>query len=85
MPGNLLAFFPDGYQDSWNVSGETNADDVEFVSLILNSLDPSGVFDLTRIYGVGISNGAGLVNKIAKETSIFQAIAPLLQASKPSL
>ena len=83
--GEFIGIFPDGYQNSWNVSGETNADDVEFVSLILNSLDPSGLFDLTRIYGVGISNGAGLVNKIAKETSIFQAIAPLLSQQTQSI
>jgi acyl-CoA thioesterase-1 len=83
--GEFIGIIPDGYQDSWNVSGETNADDVEFVSLILNSLDPSGAFDLTRIYGVGISNGAGLVNKIAKETSIFQAIAPLLSQQTQSI
>ena len=83
--GEFIGVFPDGYERLWNVTGETNADDVEFVSLILNSFDPSGIFDLTRIYGVGISNGAGLVNKIAKETDIFQAIAPLLSQQTESI
>ena len=83
--GEFIGVFPDGYERRWNVTGETNADDVEFVSLILNSFDPSGIIDLTRIYGVGISNGAGMVNKIAKETDIFQAIAPLLSQQTESI
>jgi len=83
--GEFIGIFPDGYEGRWNVSGETNADDAEFVSLILNSFDPSGIIDLTRIYGVGLSNGAGLVNKIAKETDIFQAIAPLLSQQTESI
>ena len=76
--GEFIGVFPQGYQQRWNVSNETNADDVEFISLIINSLDPSGLFDLNRVYGVGVSNGAGLVNRIAKETTIFNAIAPLI-------
>ena len=83
--GEFIGVFPDGYENRWNVSGETNADDVEFVSLILNTFDPSGIIDLTRIYGVGVSNGAGLVNKIAKEIGIFQAIAPLLSQQSEAI
>ena len=76
--GKFIGIFPDGYDKRWNVSGETNADDVEFVSLIIGDLDGSGLFDVNKIYGVGISNGAGLVNRIAKETSHFRAIAPII-------
>mgnify|MGYP003321571221 FL=1 len=36
------------------------------------------LFDLEKIYGVGTSNGAGLVNKVGKETSFFKAIAPVI-------
>ncbi len=83
--GEFIGVFPQGYQQRWNVNSETNADDVEFVSLIINSLDPAGLFDLTRVYGIGISNGAGLVNKIAKETTIFSAIAPLISQQTATL
>lgn len=76
--GQFIGIFPDGYEQRWNVSGETNADDVAFVSLIINSLDADSSFNLDRVYGVGISNGAGLVNKIAKEASVFSGIAPLI-------
>jgi poly(3-hydroxybutyrate) depolymerase len=73
----FIGIFPDGYSGRWNVSGETDVDDVEFVGLIINSLDNS-LFDLEKVYGVGTSNGAGLVNKVGKETSFFKAIAPVI-------
>ena len=76
--GEFIGIFPDGYNSSWNVSGETAADDVEFISMIVNDINANAIFDVNRIYGVGTSNGAGMVNKLAKETSIFTAIAPLL-------
>jgi acyl-CoA thioesterase-1 len=76
--GKFIGIFPDGYDKRWNVSGETNADDVEFVSLIIGDLDGLELFDVNKIYGVGISNGAGLVNRIAKETTLFKAIAPII-------
>jgi poly(3-hydroxybutyrate) depolymerase len=74
----FIGIFPDGYSNRWNVSGETNVDDVEFVGLIIESLDNDSLFDLEKIYGVGTSNGAGLVNKVGKETSLFKAIAPVI-------
>ena len=61
--GKFIGIFPDGYDKRWNVSGETNADDVEFVSLIVGDLDGFGLFNMNKIYAVGISNGAGLVNR----------------------
>ncbi len=76
--GKFIGIFPDGYDKRWNVSGETNADDVEFVSLIVGDLDGFGLFNVNKIYAVGISNGAGLVNRIAKETTLFKAIAPII-------
>ena len=74
----FIGIFPDGYQNRWNVSSETNADDVEFIRLILSELNGTEIFNTEKIYGIGISNGAGIANKIAKETNIFQAIAPII-------
>ena len=76
--GEFVGIFPDGYNKRWNVGTESNADDVAFVTEIVNSLPPEGVFDLEKMYGVGTSNGAGLVNKLAKETTLFKGIAPLI-------
>ena len=74
----FIGIFPDGYQNRWNVSSETNADDVEFARLIFSELSNFEIFNTDKIYGIGISNGAGIVNKIAKETTIFQGIAPII-------
>ena len=75
---NFIGIFPNGYESAWNVSSETEADDVEFISLIVNELTAIDLFDFNKVYGIGISNGAGIVNRIAKETTIFTAIAPLI-------
>lgn len=83
--GEFIGVFPDGYEEQWNVSGETNADDMAFVSLIINSLEADDSFDLDRVYGVGVSNGAGLVNKIAKQDAIFKGIAPLISQQTVSV
>ena len=74
----FIGIFPDGYQNRWNVSSETNADDVEFARLIFSELSNFEIFNTDKIYGIGISNGAGIANKIAKETTIFQGIAPII-------
>ncbi len=74
----FIGIFPDGYDRRWNVGTETNADDVDFVRSITNFVGSSELFDLHQMYGVGTSNGAGMVNKIGKETSLFKGIAPII-------
>jgi len=74
----FIGVFPDGYDNRWNVGTETNADDVEFITLIVNDFGANELFNTEKLYGVGTSNGAGLANKIGKETSLFKGIAPLI-------
>ena len=76
----FIGIFPSGYNGRWNVGGQTSADDIEFVSSIINVLSGSDIFDTENIYGIGTSNGGGMVNKLAKETSIFRAIAPVISS-----
>ena len=76
--GNFIGIFPSGYQNKWNVSNETAADDVDFFESIINNINSNTIFNLDKVYGVGISNGSGIVNKIGKETYIFKGIAPLI-------
>ena len=73
----FIGIFPDGYNRRWNVGIETNANDVDFVRSITNFVGSSELFDLNQMYGVGTSNGAGMVNKIGKETSLFKGVAPI--------
>ena len=82
--GEFIGIFPSGFENRWNVSGETNADDTEFFSLIVNELNTSSIFNTNRIFAIGISNGGGMVNKIGKETDFLSGIAPLIsQQSEP--
>ena len=74
----FIGIFPDGYDRRWNVGTESNADDVDFVRSIANFIGSSELFDLSQMYGIGTSNGAGMVNKIGKETSLFKGIAPII-------
>jgi poly(3-hydroxybutyrate) depolymerase len=76
--GNFIGIFPTGFENRWNVSGETNADDVEFFDLMITELNNSSIFDTNNVYAIGISNGAGIINKIAKEKDSLKGIAPLI-------
>lgn len=76
--GEFIGIFPDAYQQRWNTSIDAGINDIEFVRSIIANFNSSKLFDTTKIYGVGISNGAELVNSIAKQTEIFTAIAPIL-------
>ena len=82
--GKFIGIFPTGFENRWNVSGETNADDVEFFDLMIAELNKSSIFDTNNTYAIGISNGAGIINKIAKEKDLLKGIAPLIsQQSEP--
>ena len=76
--GNFIGIFPSGYQNKWNVSNESAADDVDFFRNIINNISSNSIFNLDKVYGIGISNGSGMVNKIGKETYTFKGIAPLI-------
>jgi polyhydroxybutyrate depolymerase len=80
--GRFLAVFPDGVRRTWNVDpdccGEAAAqdvDDVGFLTALVGSFAP--LVDKTRIYATGISNGAMMSYRLACDTRIFAAIAPV--------
>ena len=76
--GSFIGVFPDGFQKRWNVNNETSADDVAFITEIFDVLSEHTVFDLRYSFAVGVSNGAGIVNRIGKETNLLMGIAPLI-------
>ena len=81
--GHFIGIFPQGYLKSWNCGKEkSKADDVVFIQKIVDFIKqntlPNDLMDFDNIYGVGISNGALMINKIAKETPIFKGIAPII-------
>lgn len=80
---NFIGVFPQGYANSggqggfWNLGSEpTDADDVQFVTLIVEKLASYKGVNTNRRYAIGFSNGAGMVNLLGKSTQFFNAIAP---------
>ena len=72
----FIGIYPQGYLRSWNLGQEeSHADDVEFFNMIVKKIADYPNLDMNRIYGIGYSNGSGLVNKLAIKTSHFKAIA----------
>ena len=75
----FIGIFPQGFKKSWNLSLEpSKADDVVWVTEIFEEISKLRFVDSSSVYAVGISNGAGLVNKLGKETDIFNGIAPIV-------
>ena len=87
--GDFVGIYPQGYLDSWNLGTEpSKADDVAFVTLIVNELKGYNNLDMNKLYAVGTSNGSAMVNKLAINTSHFKAISPIasqLMESMPIL
>ena len=76
---HFIGIFPQGYKKSWNLNHEpSKADDSAWVKEILEEISKLGFVDSSSVYAVGISNGAGFVNKLGKETDFFKGIAPIV-------
>jgi len=79
----FIGIFPDGNLKGWNCGfEESKADDIGFVNKIVEDLKnntlPSILMNFNKTYGIGISNGALFINKVAKETKLFSGIAPII-------
>jgi polyhydroxybutyrate depolymerase len=81
--GFVLAF-PDGIGRTWNVSPDCcgkaaldGVDDVGFLKALVASVSAATPIDPGRVYVTGISNGAMLSYRLACETTLFAAIAPV--------
>jgi polyhydroxybutyrate depolymerase len=85
-PATALGYavvYPDGIERRWNDGRGPGGgqDDVEFIRILLDSLGHELPVDPRRIYGTGISNGAGLAYRLACDLpGIFAAIAPVAGA-----
>jgi len=80
--------YPDGIDRRWNDGrgAGDGQDDVEFIRILLDSLGREFPVDPKRIYATGISNGAGLVYRLACDLpGTFAAIAPVAGAPAAAL
>ena len=78
--GEFVGVYPQGHQLMWNSGGNENttANDVEFVNAILIALEDYQNLDFERVYAIGTSNGSGMTNKLALETSHFNAVSTIV-------
>jgi|GEM_PF-1018169 len=83
---NFIVIYPEGTRDksgalAWNTGlyPSIHANDVLFVSNILNYVQSNLCIDPTRIYATGFSNGGGFVNELA--LTMFNRIAAFAPVS----
>ncbi len=77
-----IVAYPDGVGNAWNVGvccGEAlagNVDDVGFARAIIQAVSEQACIDPKRVYATGMSNGAGMVHRLACEAAdVIAAIA----------
>lgn len=80
----FIVVYPDGLGHTWNAGGgccgvpaQKNIDDVAFITSVLEQTATLVDVDPARRYATGMSNGAMLSFRLACETSLFSAIAPV--------
>lgn len=80
----FVVAYPDGLHRAWNVGsdccgrpGEANVDDVGFIVAVIDDIAATVPVDRSRLFATGMSNGAKMAYRLACETSIFAAIAPV--------
>jgi polyhydroxybutyrate depolymerase len=81
--GGFIVAYPDGTSRAWNAGtccglpAATHVDDVGFVVDAVKSLEADSAIDASRVYATGMSNGAMLAYRLACETDVFAAVAPV--------
>jgi polyhydroxybutyrate depolymerase len=81
--GHFLVAYPDGQGRAWNAGSccgnpsEANLDDVGFISAVVDTIKGQASVDAARVYATGMSNGAMMALRMACETDLFAAIAPV--------
>lgn len=77
---NFVVVYPDGVSNSWNVGfpGGSEADDVGFLSALIDTLNLEYNIDLSRVYATGFSNGGFMSYRLACELGTrIAAIGPV--------
>ena len=74
----FIGIYPQGFKNSWNLGQEnSNANDIEFFNLIMQEISSYQNVDSNKIFAIGTSNGSGMVNELAINTSFLKGIAPI--------
>ena len=76
--GEFIGVYPQGHLNSWNLGQEpSNADDITFISNVIDTLLSYSNVDENKIFAVGSSNGSGMVNVLGGVNRRLKAIAPI--------
>jgi polyhydroxybutyrate depolymerase len=67
--GRFIVAYPNGINETWNVSSEAGTDDVGFISALIDSLDMEYGVDLQRVYATGMSMGGFMSYRLACQLS----------------
>jgi polyhydroxybutyrate depolymerase len=81
--GYFLVAYPDGVGRAWNagsccgVPKNRNVDDISFISAMVRDIEVQTAVDPSRIYVTGMSNGAMMALRLACQSDLFAAVAPV--------
>jgi polyhydroxybutyrate depolymerase len=80
----FIVAYPNGLGRAWNAGGgccgkpgRSDTDDVAFISAMIAAIERHAAIDTARIFATGISNGGIMAYRLACETNLFAAIAPV--------
>ncbi|HTV25070.1 MAG TPA: PHB depolymerase family esterase [Polyangiaceae bacterium] len=75
----IVTAYPDGIDAVWNDGWrpDSTVDDVGFLSALASALAAEFHIDPAHVYATGFSNGAGMAHRLACESGVFSAIAPV--------
>ncbi|MGC4192794.1 MAG: PHB depolymerase family esterase [Thermomicrobiales bacterium] len=91
----FVVAYPNGDGKAWNAGSccgqpsATDVDDVGFIDAMVKEIETTMPIDPKRIYAAGMSNGAMMAYRLACESTIFAAVAPvsgtmMVDCTKPS-
>ncbi len=79
----FVVAYPDGVDRAWNAGSccgipkNRNIDDVVFIKDMVSSIAQHVEIDPARVYVTGMSNGAMMALRMACQTDLFAAVAPV--------
>lgn len=80
----FLVAYPDGLNHAWNAGGDCcgrpgrqGVNDTAFLEAMVARIETEARVDPDRVYVTGMSNGAMMAYRLACESEIFAAIAPV--------
>jgi polyhydroxybutyrate depolymerase len=80
----FVVAYPDGLNRAWSVGGgccgqpgRTGVDDVAVIEAVVTDVQTAVAVDPARIYATGMSNGAMMSYRLACDSALFAAVAPV--------